>query len=91
MTKQDITHLETQLKELHTSMQSLAGEQDSIQSLVTMIHKPGWTTLAEVAFFTGIVDAMLAHTKALTGLKQALISGASKVSLNPQPLPPGKA
>jgi hypothetical protein len=82
-------HIETQLKELHASLQHLSGG-DSVDSMVSVIHKPGWTTKAEVAFFTGIVDSMIAHTKALTSLKQVLLSGAAKVELNPQPLPPRK-
>jgi ABC-type thiamin/hydroxymethylpyrimidine transport system permease subunit len=90
VTNQTATQLETQLRELHKGFQNLAGEQDSVHSLISMIHKPGWTTIAEVALVTGIVDAMLAHTKALNDLKQALLSGASKVSLNPQPLPPAE-
>jgi hypothetical protein len=44
--------------------------------------------VAEQAFFTGIVDAMLMQTKTLSALKQVLLSGATKVELNPQPLPP---
>ena len=88
MDKQQATHIETQLKELHASLQRLSGG-DSVESMVSVIHKPGWTTIAEVAFFTGIVDSMISHSKALFSLKQVLLSGAAKVTLNPQPLPPG--
>jgi hypothetical protein len=80
-------HIETRLKELHTSLQNLSGG-DSVESMVSIIHKPGWTTIAEAAFFTGIVDSMIAHTQALSSLKQVLLSGAAKVQINPQPLPP---
>jgi hypothetical protein len=83
------THLETRLKELHTSLQNLSGG-DSVDSMVSVIHKPGWTTIAEVTFFTGIVEAMISHTNVLASLKQVLLNGAAKVELNPQPLPPGK-
>ena len=82
-------HIETKLKELHASIQHLAGGE-TVDSMVSVIHKPGWTTIAEVAFFTGIVDSMTAHAKALSSLKQTLLSAAAKVELNPQPLPPGK-
>ena len=53
--------------------------------MVSVIHKPGWTTKAEVAFFSGIVDSMIAHAKALSSLKHVLLSGAAKVELNPSP------
>jgi hypothetical protein len=58
--------------------------------MMSVIHKPGWTTVAGVTFFAGIVGPMLAHTKAVAALKQALFSGAARAELNPQPLPPGK-
>lgn len=89
MDKKQASHIETQLRALHASFQQLSGG-DSVESIISVIHKPGWTTIAEVAFFTGIVDSMVAHTNALASLKQALISGAAKVELNPQPLPPGR-
>ncbi len=89
MEKAQAKHIETQLRELHASFQDLSGG-DSLENMISVIHKPGWTTVAEVAFFTGMVDSMVAHTKALAILKQALFSGAAKVELNPQPLPPGK-
>ena len=44
--------------------------------------------MAEEAFVTGILDAMLSQTKTLSELKQVLLSGVNKVALNPQPLPP---
>jgi hypothetical protein len=87
--KKQASHIEAQLKELHSSFQQLSGG-DPVENMISVIHKPGWTTIAEVTFFTAIVDSMLAHTKALSALKQALFSGAAKVELNPQPLPPGK-
>lgn len=89
MDKKQASHIETQLKELHSSFQQLSGG-NSVEDMISVIHRPGWTTIAEVAFFTAIVDSMVAHTKALATLKQALFSGAAKVEINPQPLPPGK-
>ena len=89
MDKKQASNIETQLRGLHASFQQLSGG-DSVESIISVIHKPGWTTIAEVAFFTGIVDSMVAHTNALASLKQALLSGAAKVELNPQPLPPGR-
>lgn len=89
MDKKQAEHIEGQLKQLHAGFQQLSGG-DSVESLISVIHRPGWTTIAEVAFFTGIVESMVAHTKVLGSLKQALLSGAAKVELNPQPLPPGK-
>jgi hypothetical protein len=87
MEKQHIEKLEAQVNEVHASMHSLTAD-GPVVDLVTIIHKPGFTTIAEYTLLAGILEAMLAHTKVLAGLKQALLSGAAKVELNPQPLPP---
>jgi len=79
MEQHHLTHLEKQLRELHTGFQNFSGG-DSVDGLIPIIHRPGWTTPAEVAFFTGIVDSMVTHTRALSALKQALLSGASMVA-----------
>ncbi len=78
MEKKQAEHIEGQLRELHASFQQLSG--GAVENIISVIHKPGWTTIAEIAFFTGIVDSMLAHTKALASLKQALLSGSRKSS-----------
>ncbi len=87
MQKHDIEHLEKRINELHKSLVAL-GSQDPVTGLITIIHRPGWTTVAEQAFVTGIVEAMVSQTKTLSELKQVLVSGVNKVALNPQPLPP---
>jgi len=87
MEKQHLQHLETRLNELHKSLTTL-GDREPVSELINIIHRPGWTTIAEEAFFTGIVDAMHAQAKTLLAMRQVLLSGAAKVALNPQPLPP---
>ena len=89
METHQIKKIEAQVNEIHESMQRLTAHEPLIQ-LIGIIHKPGFTTVAEHTVLVGILDAMQAHTNALAGLKQALLSGAPKVELNPQPLPPGK-
>jgi hypothetical protein len=87
MNTQQATHFEKQLAELNNVMQSLVA-QDSFEDLIRVIHKPGWTTIAEVELFAGLVEHMTSQARSLAALKRVLISGASKVELNPQPLPP---
>jgi len=87
MEKQDLTHLETKIKELRTSLTSLA-EGKGFEEFISIIHKPGFTSVAEHSLLRGVVDSMLEQAKALLGLKHVLFSGAAKVELNPQPLPP---
>ena len=87
MEKRRIIRLEKQINDLQSSLAALA-DRKQFGELLRIIHKPGWTTIAEQLLVTGVVDSMLAQTKALVGLKQVLIDGAAKVELNPQPLPP---
>jgi hypothetical protein len=88
MEKHHTTQLEAQINELHTSLARLASEEP-LTELIKIVHRPGWTTIAEEAFFMGILEAMVSQMKALSAMKQVLLSGAAKVELNPQPLPPG--
>ncbi len=90
MEKHDINHLETQIKELRGNLAALADDKDLQHFLVTIRH-PGFTTPAEFLLFRGVVDSMLAQSKTLSSLRQVLTSAASKVELNPQPLPPKQA
>jgi hypothetical protein len=87
MEKHDLTYLEKKIKELRGSLTSLADGRD-FEEFITIIHKPGFTSVAEQTLFRGVADSMLEQAKTLLGLKQVLITGAAKVELNPQPLPP---
>jgi len=87
MDKQQIATFESQIKEFNNSLRQLMGG-DSLDGLMKVIHQPGWTTIADIAFVGGILDSMVSQARALNSLKQVLLSGASKVELNPQPLPP---
>src|SRR5260370_38904471 len=64
MDKHDVTHLERQIKELGGTLIRLANDSD-FQEFITIIHKPGWTTVAEHLFVTGAVDSVLAPPKHL--------------------------
>jgi hypothetical protein len=87
MDHEHITRMETQVRELHEHLETLASHQP-VHQLLDMIHKPGWTSIAEQAMISGLLDAMFAQARALSALKLVLLDGASKVELNPQPLPP---
>ena len=87
MQQHDLTHLETSIKDMCDSLTS-AADRKGFEEFLTIIHKPGFTSVAEIALLRGVVDSMHEQAKTLVGLKQVLLSGASKVELNPQPLPP---
>jgi hypothetical protein len=74
----DLATFEARLKDVHTSLAGLATATD-FEELIKIIHRPGWTTVAELAFATGILEAMHAHAQVMVGLKQALLRGSDQV------------
>jgi hypothetical protein len=79
MAQHDVRQLEGRIKDLHQSIAYLAEDKD-YEELLTIIRRPGWTTPAEFMLVTGVVDAMLAHTQTLAGLKQVLLMGSRAVT-----------
>ena len=88
MKKRELERMETQIKELRTTLKSLA-EDKEFAELIRIIRRPGFTRPAEAAFLVGLLDSMLGQAKNMSRLKQVVLAGAEKVELNPQPLPPG--
>ncbi|HLG65578.1 MAG TPA: hypothetical protein VKY19_26900 [Ktedonosporobacter sp.] len=86
----NIAHLEARMKELRTLLATM-GDTTDFDELIVIIHRPGWTTIAEHLLVDGLVDAIQEHAKALTHLRQTLLHGSRAVELNPQPLPPGRS
>ena len=78
MKTHDVTHLDTQIKEMCHSLANLADEKD-FEEFRLLIRKPGWTTVAELSLVTGVVDSMHSQLKTLTGLKQVLLIGSRAV------------
>lgn len=86
MEKHELHHLETQMNELIKRMNSLSEGRD-LEDVLTIIYRPGFTTVAEYALMKGIAEAMNEQARSLLALKRAFVSAASKVGTNPQ-LPP---
>jgi len=74
----DISRLEKQVTTLSDALAHLSNVEDFKRILI--LKKPGWTTPAEFAFATSIVESMLAHTAALTTLKQGVLRGSEAVA-----------
>jgi hypothetical protein len=79
MNDHNIDHLEGQLKELHYALKLLS-EDDALLELIRIIRQPGWTTPAEFMLVTGVTEALHAHTRAMVGLKQTLLSGSRAIA-----------
>jgi hypothetical protein len=49
------------------------------EQLIGIIHRPGWTTIAEGMFFETILDSILAQAQNLEQLHQQLMKAAGAV------------
>jgi len=74
-----IKRLDKKITDLKKLLASL-GEGEELDALLTIIHRPGWTTLREVAISAALVDSMSAHARALVTTNAALLQGANVAS-----------
>ena len=75
MEKQELANLESRIQETNKNLSKLA-DHTELQEFLTIIHKPVCTTVAEVAFVTGIVDSIASAAQAVLNLKGVLLAGA---------------
>jgi hypothetical protein len=74
----NIASIEAQLKELEKHIHSSSSDND-VKELLTIIHRPGWTTPAEALLVQELVEATIASVKQAAHLRQALLKGAKAV------------
>ena len=74
-----IKSLEGHLNQLSDRLASFNNHSKQISELIPVIHRPGWTTLAEVTLVNGLVEAMIKHTEVITDLHTALMRGSQAV------------
>lgn len=79
MENHELIQLEAQIQALKISHTAL-GSGDSLDELMKIIHRPGWTTVAELAFVRTGLESVHAQTKQLTTLTQGLLAAAKLVS-----------
>jgi hypothetical protein len=78
MSEKNIQHVERKLSAVKTNLRSLAGD-DVYDQLVQIIHRPGWTTPAEIAFFETVLNSVDAHARLLSQLHKDLLRSAQLV------------
>ena len=78
MEKHELTQLEGEIQALKTSHAALASG-DSLNELLKIIHRPGWTTPAELAFVLNGLESVRAQTAQLNTLTQGLLAAAKLV------------
>ena len=78
---------DAQIKKLHQKItdlkQQLAslGGGEQLDELLVIIHRPGWTTLREIAISMALVDSMSAHAQVAAKTQVALVKGAKAASV----------
>ena len=66
-----IQRFERKLREVKQAVANLPGDEYHAE-LIKVVHRAGWTTLAEGIFFEAITESILAHTRDLQQLHQKL-------------------
>lgn len=79
----DFTQMEARLHRFDRTLRSVETVADV---LIPVIHRPGWTTLAETAFFEGYLDAMTSHATMLAEMRERLVELARLVAAEQNPL-----
>jgi hypothetical protein len=66
-----VQRYERKLREVKQAVANLPGD-DYHTELMKIVHRAGWTTLAEGIFFEALIESILAHTRDLAQLHQRL-------------------
>ena len=71
--KIDLGNLEKRVNELQKNL-AFVGQSTNADSseLFKIIHRPGWTTIAQVELATQLIDTMNQQAAAMRGLRNAL-------------------
>ena len=78
MEKHELTQLEGEIQALKTSHAALASG-DSLDELLKIIHRPGWTSVAELAFVRTGLESIRSQTTQLNALTNGLLAAAKLV------------
>ena len=73
-----IQHLERKITNMRENSVQLPG-REFYDELLTIIHKPGWTTLPESMFVATALESIQAHTQLLVAAHQQLMDAAKLV------------
>lgn len=79
MEKHELARIEGHIQGMRTAHAALADSSDA-DELFRIIHQPGWTTPAEVAFLLTALESIQSQTRQLTAMRQSLLTAAKLVS-----------
>ena len=91
MKPSDVTELEERIKAAGECLAQLKTENFT-EEFLTIIHRPGWTSVAESLFARHMLNAVEQHAKALNQLQQGLLEASRAVGDHflPRPSVPAK-
>lgn len=78
LSAEHVEHLENRLKELQAKSATTA-RQNPYPRLIELIHRPGWTTLAEARFFEDALDSLESHLDSIERDQRNLLKAAELV------------
>ncbi len=78
VTAEHIQRFDKKVTDMRRAFAALPAD-DSFETLLNLIHRPGWTTIAEGIFFEGLVDSITQQTNQLANLQTQLMAGAAQV------------
>lgn len=75
----DLDGLEKKIGKLQRDWVKLAGRADSLEELIRIIRKKGWTTPAEFRLVQGHVDVLSKQVQVINQLHDSLMEGSELV------------
>ena len=74
----DVSHLETGINQFAEILVKLTN-QETIEELIRIWRRPGWTTPAEFIFASGVLDSMISLANQLESMENVLLQGSDLV------------
>jgi hypothetical protein len=65
-----------QYTDVNHKLKSLVDEPDANSEFWKIIHNPGYTTVIDVNYAAGILEALTLHAQSIEALKRTLVEGA---------------
>lgn len=81
MERHELAQLEEAIQSLKTAHATLASG-DALEELLAIIHRPGWTSVAELAFVRTVLESIRTQTAQLTARTQGLLAAAKLVGVS---------
>jgi len=78
MVTHDPVALDRRIKHARTAFAKL-GSVDDMDELLIVIHRPGWTTIAEVMLVESLLDTLTAQAQGMLATRQALMNASKRV------------